>query len=527
MVHSPPRLTPEVQLVPIYLLNDDLLLVIFHLLDLKDRIRITHVSRRLRQIGMDSSLLWAAPDFTLPELASEMLLRSKSAPLSIIVPNGDRPVDGDLLWDAIEQRMDVIQLLHLELEHEQRDQTAQDMRERLVAPGAALMFLSIISPYPLPRNYHKNNARALKSLKLEVPFTSWSWKSPMLQENLTFLSLDNTAGPQRYGCVSGLHDALNKMSHLQVLRISDCLPRGEPTPTTSAHLPHLCRLTLISIGTQDSYNILTTLSFPSSTAVFVHGGFLVPQDKDQALKAMEAAIIYMFPAGDSVVDSLQLGLADMTIFQLKAWTETLYFGSDALHIPPRLCLQMKWFIPPDEFYSDTVIKAAIEVLPLQQLRFLDMRVADGIVDDSIVPKFGPLPKLSCIMAEGESGHDFVGVFEDWGALSEPMAESGVGMVFPALETFAVRGLDFSVDYCYDRLLDALEQRSRRGRKLQGLWVRESINFFEHSVDEFEEVVENVVWDGVEITPEDSGSDVADDERVDPGDGEDELDDDDF
>ncbi|EEB86616.1 hypothetical protein MPER_16364 [Moniliophthora perniciosa FA553] len=136
--------------------------------------------------------------------------------------------------------------------------------------------------------------------------------------------------------------------------------------------------------------------------------------------------------------------------------------------------------------------------------------------------FGLLPKLCAIMAEGECCHDFVEVFEGSGPLLEQTAESGVGMVFPALELFAVRGLDFSVDDCYDRLLDALEQRSRRGRKLQALCVRRSIDFFEHSVDEFEEVVESVVWDGMEISPD---SDTADDERVDSEDGEHESDND--
>ncbi|THU76244.1 hypothetical protein K435DRAFT_879484 [Dendrothele bispora CBS 962.96] len=281
-------------------------------------IRVSHICRHWRNVALGCPALWSHPNFFMSDSVPEMLLRSKSAPLTIQLT---------LNYGASK----VIEAFHTSLEHIARIRelslaTAGHNFEKLfprtdqAAPHLHKLILNNLSGQSLreiiilPEDFLNGNAPCLSHLELKDFHLPWS--SPLLKNlttlKLTCLNSQTTLLPTSEQLV----EVLGRMPGLETLELKNFLPSSSSS-LSEVTLPRLQDV-LLGGDVAGCANVLNLISFPYTARM----GFEGMVDR-HATSALDMATLFLPTLSkirrglceDDVISSLSIScnLADITI----------------------------------------------------------------------------------------------------------------------------------------------------------------------------------------------------------------------
>ena len=271
-------------LTPISVLPPEVLARVFHFLVFEDpacsreqnlgRIRATHVCRFWRQVALDDSSLWATifSGFSAnPELISEMLARSRSAPLNI-----DIHLDGTSGREVL--RMFPPHLSHtreLRLHGPSMFHTG-GIRGIYSREAPALEHFELRVPVKSPitlrdlggTTLFKGRAPRLRTFSLSQVLIPWSLipRGQLTRLKIVLFKEASITDILSCGDLDQLIDLLVNCPGLEVLALGRCLPSqlAQFPHDQTIHLPCLSRLFLVGSSSRIT-NLMKMLKLPSST----------------------------------------------------------------------------------------------------------------------------------------------------------------------------------------------------------------------------------------------------------------------
>ncbi|THU78211.1 hypothetical protein K435DRAFT_64027 [Dendrothele bispora CBS 962.96] len=339
-------------------------------------IRVSHICRHWRNVALGCPALWSHPNFFMSDSVPEMLLRSKSAPLTIRLA---------LNYGASK----VIEAFHTSLEHVARIRelslaTAGHNFERLfprtdqAAPHLHKLILNNLSGQSLreiiilPEDFLDGNAPCLSHLELKDFHLPWS--SPLLKNlttlKLTCLNSQTTLLPTSEQLV----EVLGRMPGLETLELKNFLPSSSSS-LSEVTLPRLQDV-LLGGDVAGCANVLNLISFPSTARM----GFEGMVDR-HATSALDMAPLFLPTLSkirrglceDDVISSLSISfnLADITI------RSVLNAISDQSEQDSWLTISLRH---PANVFSDKseAVGRFLEALaPLTQVSILQVHASEG------------------------------------------------------------------------------------------------------------------------------------------------------
>lgn len=486
---------------------------------LPEWLAVTQVCRHWRAVALSCTAMWTAPDFRIPSLAREMLLRAKAAPLQIHAYMSNRFPKHEALREAL-QHMDRIEELHI---------TASQLRDLfadLERPAPMLCSLAISNtgdePFTLPESMLASDVVRLRHLKLEHCSLNWETMTLRSLTSLTLYGDPRTAQP----FLQDFLHALKRMQALQRLKLVDYFPSGEsvnlempgvilpqlkyvsmrsPLPTCVALLdaitpPSTAEVDITAtVSGAHEYNLalpclsqLTRIIDEHVRAVFI--------DTTRDSLVFNRFVLKVFERAD--IDALSTLDQSGISFQIVDNIESLYRVSDA--------------------EVDVLARQMFEMLPLSHLQTLHLGM-NHIQANDYVRHFGSLAELDTIHLQGPCASSFLDAFGQTLPSHIPTAGSSCQppqrneIAFSGLKTLTFESVDFGDTMLHwsspfiDELFAQLQYRSERGMPIQKLTVWEGVNFSRLERKKLEPVVGEVDWDGIVDCDSETDDDDDDDD----------------
>ncbi|THU75336.1 hypothetical protein K435DRAFT_287217, partial [Dendrothele bispora CBS 962.96] len=281
-------------------------------------IRVSHICRHWRNVALGCPALWSHLNFFMPASVPEMLLRSKSAPLTIQFTlsyyGASKMIEA--FHTSLEQVARIRELSIVITGHNferlfpRTDQAAPHLQKLVL--NSLLDRMEVIA---LPKDFLDGRAPCLSHLELRNIHLPWS--SPLLK-NLTTLKLTRTRlnSQTTLPTLDQLVEMLGRMPGLETLELENVLP-SSGSSISEVTLPYLRDIQLGG-DIAGCANVLNLISFPY-TARMKFGGVV----DGHAASALDVATL--FPpvlskirrrlCEDDVISSLSIScnFADITI----------------------------------------------------------------------------------------------------------------------------------------------------------------------------------------------------------------------
>lgn len=440
---------------------------------------VGHVCRHWREVALGCPSLWSVPVFNRPNLAQEMLQRSKTAALTIrSTASHWTPGMFEQLKTAMGQ-IHRIQSIELDL--------------GLIYPGVVKILSSSLSqPATLLEDISLSGATHLIPLHDQSLFTTdaltdaprlrsvsfdclnVSWESAVFRHrNLTRLRLSNS--PVATGSASTfgqMMDALNHLPNIRILELNDSIPPHTTSKGDEKTLEFkfLERLEL-SAKAVDCILFLRHIQYPPGATVILHSSSTTVETGETVLsligqnlcrtQSAEAGV----PLSPFVIQSMQLTSTDLgdpeiTFFNNLDGVKHSNRPSGIFGSFIKLCLS-------GGFRRSLIMRLfnSFDFSSLQGL-LLDQIFRDNethIIQDT----FGKLPKLSIIHVSRYLPGVCRAITENSESVSGPRSKELPQnfppiTIFPALRTFVVKNVDFRRRHfseTRDCLVDMLMWRS--------------------------------------------------------------------
>jgi hypothetical protein len=458
---------------------------------------VTHVCRHWREVALSCPEMWATPVFQKPNMAQEMLVRAKGAPLRIHAPNfSTRREQEEVLKEAFKDMARIAEL------HFVVSSLSEDTRSLLSRPAPLLRSLEVSSgpstnEVQLPDNFLACDVPLLRNLTLRRCLFCLDKIDPSNLRSLSLHGNDHFKQPR----FKSLLEVLQAMQSLEHLELSGSARIGEiVTLDTIVALPRL-ESVKIRAAIPTCVSILDCIDIPSQATVDVMGIALSSYDSKVALPCLARLIKKII--GDTKAISLQT-VDEYGPFELKIYDQDLPDDPHYASTPvPRLHFQHPRSTIPTlrHFFQQT-----LEMLPLAQLTAVHLDVCDMISTSEYIERFGSLAALYTISVDGACAYTFLQAF----------GQSEAQISFPSLKRIVFWNVNFEEPpELFDELLAELHDRSEKGAPIQEIGVREGIHFSEDHERELREVVEVVDWDGYynEYEYEEEDEDEEDEEEV--------------
>ncbi|EGN96756.1 hypothetical protein SERLA73DRAFT_161770 [Serpula lacrymans var. lacrymans S7.3] len=500
-------------------------------------IKVGHVCRHWRAVALGCPSLWSNLVFSYPRWTDEMLIRSKMAPLVVKV-------------DLTYMTPKVVEALQQALKHSIRVKdfkliASKEMMEKLLnqvsGPAPLLESLSLSnsryshytteSGYPLPEVMFEGQTPRLR--RLELFKCDISWNSALLS-GLTHLDIRNTAASAR-PTMSQVLSALERMPSLQVLTLEESLPTLPESvhklPTIGCVVPlQALRSIRLSGRVIDCAHVLAHMSYPSTATLKLacKAGPAASFDFSSIFPAVVANCGGSGTSGEKPLRHLQVHNLAPNSVRFQGWhspepplhvfsnIRTAAMFSQDEPTSPQIEIDMSW----SSFGSDKpmgVVQSMCNVLPLAYVRTLHVHNFSYVPKSFWLDAFGGLTRLRTIRS---SNIPIEGLID---ALVTEVPGSGrllrpkkFGEVFlPTVCEVVLEGVDFEDgSSLLDDLLDCMMDRAERRAEIRNLSIQDCRHIYSDDVERLEEVVVDVVWDGIEQGYEDEEEE-EDEEESDP------------
>ncbi|KAK7040197.1 hypothetical protein VNI00_010003 [Paramarasmius palmivorus] len=476
---------------------------------------VTHVCRHWREVALSCPEMWATPVFQKPNLAREMLVRAKGAPLRIHALNfSTRKDQEEVLKEAIKDMARIAEL------HFVVAGLSEETRSLLSRPAPLLRSLEVISgpstnEVQLPDNFLAGDMPLLRELTLRQCLLCLDKIDPSNLRSLCLHGNDHFKQPR----FKNLLEVLQTMQSLEHLELSESAWTGEiVTLDTTVALPRL-ESVKIRAAIPTCVSILDCTDIPSQATVHVMGNAVSSCDFKVALPCLTRLIKKI--TGDTKAISLQT-VAEHGPFELKIFDQDLPDDPHYTSTPvPRLHFQYPRSTVPT---VRDLFRQTLEMLPLVQLIAIHLDVCDMISASEYIEHFGSLAALHTISIDGACAYTFLQAFRQTvpHVADSPVTDSSgvqsneAQISFPSLKRIVFWNVNFEEPpELFDELLEELHDRSEKGAPIQEIGVREGIHFSEDHERELREIVEVVDWDGYhnEYDEEEENEDEEDEDEV--------------
>ena len=510
-----------------------------------DWVKVSHVSRHWRTVAIGCPRLWTTLVFARPRWVEEMLKRSKMAPLVI---NAEFGYLGPKSTEAVQLTMN-----HISRVRELNIVSASSSFGKLFSnvPRAAPMLQVLVlststnhyaepfrDNYSIPPGLFIDDSSQLR--RLELIQCNLDWTSHLLK-GLTHLKIHDTAPGTRPSTLLFL-DVLEQLPTLTVLDLKDALPHVVDGSSAMSYqrTVELRSLTYFHLSGSDSdcSNALRHLSVSSTATLKLSCRRTEVSDADfssiltfvSGLWEPTAIISSAAKPHKRPIRSLKIQGVGSTGLSLQAWPTVLSFPTLSGHLaPPFIDLLFQWSSTITPGVMDKVIREACAALPLERLASLDVVNASQMTEQTWLVRFGKLVHLKSIRAQGMAVHTLLSAM-----IAEPNTATGTSVstnsstrkrsrnrrekpppvYFSSLLRLAIEDTSFDSGYgeeCarLENLKDCLMERYERKAEVRELTLSQCRRLTTEHVEELEEIIVDVIWDGLETGFTDS--DVSEDD----------------
>ncbi|KAI0060683.1 hypothetical protein BV25DRAFT_1992747 [Artomyces pyxidatus] len=473
----------------------------------------THVCRRWREVALDHPRLWGRLAFNMgSKWVEEMLARVKAAPIFVSqkLPYCSPPTTGTvtLMHPAIPSRLSQVQELNFSgyLEH---------MLPLLTRPAPMLERLELstdvdmTTQVSIPINFLDNHAPRLREIELRNVSHAWG---VFPSRALTELKIAFSINPIPTSFAQFL-DFLEGTPTLTKLTLECCIPSASHFINDRVvSLPNMSALTLAG-PTTDVIGVLTHISVATSTKL---GLSCSSQDLtgDECCNVLPLIMAHLGTNSSrpSSIRMFSLHSVDISTHIMKACRDEITQEGRPVFIleegVPDVSLRLQCRISTDEREA-SFLHRICGAFPLRDVRALDVNILHSHCPDlNWVDMFGHCTSLrhlcvSYIPAETlcvALGRPTVEVKQqEHGKNARRKRRAKGPLLFPSLQTLYLHEVNFEIPERYSgdlyaALRSSLKTRLTRKAGLRVLEIEEC-TVDEDQIEQFEDVVDEVVWDG--------------------------------
>jgi hypothetical protein len=329
-----------------------------------------------------------------------------------------------------------------------------------------------------------------------------SWDSRLLT-GLTRLNLQNTL--KANSSIIQVLQALQRMPALTNLRLEDSIPDDAERPFTYAVVDLSClRVLTLSSGVGAVTAVLRHITFPRSAILN-----LCCEGNQIDFSSFFSFLATKF-LSTLVIRSLGLRAAYFDEIEFYLWTTAPIQDCFLFSQISQSQLQLVWNWPSSQPHShDKALACAFDAMNLSFLTQLQIDSLHHIDSQTLAKTFGKLPLLERVCVQGSSPNSFLEALVCKTKAAEKSKTAYRNVSFPKLRYIHLEGTRFSatgsMDTSVDMLLDCLMERCERNAEVQTLRLDECSYLSPDDVERLDEIVVDVIWDGVErdFTEEDS------------------------
>ena len=459
-------------------------------------ISFSQVSQHWRSSALCAPALWTNIPIHNPHWAQEMLIRSKEAKLTI---------RADLSLRGVNQLSNTIKTVRSCLYEMNR---VEEIDVDIIAISGSILeeiFRHVPKSAPqlhtlclASRFYHgpvfsihedflynTDRLQRVKLINCEI-----SWDSRLLT-GLTHLFLQNSLKANS-SMIEFFH-AIQQMPALTDLQLEDSIPDDLDGPSTYPVVDLSCLRRLhISSGVGPLTTVLRHITFPHTAKLNLtcRENQSIQIDFSNFLSVLATKFL-----SSLVIRSLSLRFG---LESLQFYLYTTAFIQDCCPLPfhSQLQLVLRW--PSTQPRNHVkALTDAFDAMSLPFLTQLQISTGHSIDSQTLAETFGQLPLLERVCVKGNASMILEAlVYKTKAAEKSKTAYRTVS--FPKLRYFHLDCISFSGDtMLYDMLLDCLMERCERSAEIQVLRLSDCYNLLSHHVKGLEEIVVDVIWDGIE------------------------------
>jgi hypothetical protein len=472
----------------------------------------SQVSRHWRSSALSAPELWTKIPLNYPRWAQEMLLRSKMAKLTIrsgsSFESSNPKKYTEIVKSCLNQmiRVEEIKLTAIPgsiLEEIFRDvPKSAPQLHTLCIGGGGHSFRFTETGFSIREDFLHDTER-LQYVELIKCKISWDCR---LLTGLTRLTLEDSLNANS-SVIQVLH-ALQRMPALTDLCLKNAIP--DDSKGLSNHpdvdLPCLRELN-ISSGIGPLTAVLRHITFPNTailnlTCRETHSTQI---DFSNFFSILSTKFL-----SSLVIRSLSLRVPDYSqapSLELYFWTASFIHDcfppQSSRNVQCQLQIVLTWPSSQRQNYGKA-LTSAFDAMSLPFLAQLQISTEDCIDSNTWVKTFGKLPLLERVCVHSCLPYSFLEALVYKTKAAEKLKAAYRSVSFPKLRYLHLEGTDFDA-IPVDKLLDYLMERCERKAAIQVLRLDECYYITYDDVERLEEVVVDVIWDGVEqeISEEDS------------------------
>ena len=464
----------------------------------------SQVSQCWRSSALSAPEIWTKIPLSYPRWVQEMLIRSKMAKLTI---RSDLFLDGSDLWLRSETKaIETVRSCLYEMNRVEeinltvfRQAILGKIFRDLPKSAPQLHTLCIGGVFSIHEDFLYNTERLQR---VELNHCKISWDSRLLT-GLTHLTLRDSLEANA-SIIQVLH-ALQRMPALTELYLGDSLPddSGGTSTIPVVDLPYL-RMLHISSCVGPLTTILRHITFPLSAIL----NLTCKEKTTQFHFSNFLSVLATKFLSSLVIRSLQVSLLDTDGYSLtfRPWTTTFIqdcFPSPSSLIPQsQLQLVLTW--PKSRRQNQwKVLTSAFDAMRLSFLTQLQLSNLSCIDSQTWVKTFGQLPLLERVHLKSSAPNSLLEALVYKTKAAEESKTAYRSVSFPKLRNIHLEGTYFDAKnprltiISIEELLDYLMERCKRKAEIQVLRLENCYYISSDDVERLEEIVVDVIWDGVE------------------------------
>jgi hypothetical protein len=342
--------------------------------------------------------------------------------------------------------------------------------------------------------YDTENLQCVELINCKI-----SWGSRLLT-GLTCLDLQNSFFLRANSSIIQVLQALQRMPALTDLHLRHSIPDDAERPFTYAVVDLPClRVLTLSSGVGAVTAVLRHITFPNSAILnlICEGNQSIQIDFSSFFSFLATKFLSTL-----VVRSLSFKLvaSDDNEIGFYLWTAAHIQGCFPTS-QSQLQLVLKWpsSQPPS---NEKALASAFDAMNLSFLTQLQIEASHHIDSQTLAKTFGKLPLLERVWVQSSKPIRFLEALVYKTKAAEKSKTAYLNVTFPKLRYIHLKHTDFfargPMHTSVEMLLDYLMERYERNAEVRTLQLEDCWHLSSDDVKRLEEIVVDVIWDGVEI-----------------------------